>query len=360
MSDAATADDGRQANRGRTAEPSSSAAGTPGAASDEERRRAQREERERELRQQISDAPGLLTCITAFLPLCLLVQLSGKTWKHSLPKHHTVTIDSSRAAERRIWQRVPLDLVTKWAVRLTRLTAIVLRYPMDAALWCIDIFIAMIEGHVAGRRAASMQGGTLRTIQLLEGYQLSRREMWSLQRGNPPLPSLLQPPPSLNALETVSGVTLAHSGLANRGWLMPSLERRAQEGWGASHVGRFIGSSQSLRRVDGIFEGDEWAGVFERMPVAVAGQPGPLARLERIGTVVLSANSNAARAAAVDRLRAALWSRGCRRSLTELTLQMGFRVGRQQCSSPHAVGGVAAQGMLPTRHPSHITELACR
>ncbi|CEM01716.1 unnamed protein product [Vitrella brassicaformis CCMP3155] len=299
-------------------EPSSSAA-----ASDEEGRQAQREERERELRQQISDTPGLLTCITAFLPLCLLVQLSDNTSQHSLPKHRNLIISSSDSAERRIWQRVPLDLVTKWAARLTRLTAIVLRYPMGAVCWCFDVFIKTIEGHVAGRRAANMQGSTLRTI-TLEGAQLTRREMQSLQRRDPPLPSIVQPPPSLGALETVSGVTLAHSGLANRGWLMPSFERLAQQGWDASDVGQFVGSSRSLRHVDGEFEADEWAGVFEYMPVAAAGQPGPLGHLERIGTVVLRGSPDAARAA-VDRLQAALWSRGCRQTLTRLTLWMEIR-----------------------------------
>ncbi|CEM11835.1 unnamed protein product [Vitrella brassicaformis CCMP3155] len=59
------------------------------------------------------------------------------------------------------------------------------------------------------------------------------------------------------------------------------------------------------------------------MPVAVAGQPGPLARLECIGTVLLGGDFAHPRAA-VDRLRAALWSRGCRQSLTQLTLRMGF------------------------------------
>ncbi|CEM31354.1 unnamed protein product [Vitrella brassicaformis CCMP3155] len=307
-----------RAKRGRSAEPSAAAA------SDEDQRRA---ERERELRQTITDTDGLVNCITAFLPLYLLGLLSNTAWEHTAPTHTHLTIDSTNSNERSVWQRVPLALVTQWANKLTRLTTITLRYPVGKALWCIDVFITVIEGHVAGRRAANMNGGTLRTITLQRTVRLAEREMSTVGRPQQLPPDQIAPfvpPPSLDALTTVTGVLADHRGLADRGWRMPSLETVEQQRWGADELGSFISSSQSLHHVGGRLwaVGEHWAAVFERMPEAAAGQRGPLAGLQSIGTIELAAgDASIDRArAAVDRLQAVLTSRGCRQSLTQLTV----------------------------------------
>ncbi|CEM24572.1 unnamed protein product [Vitrella brassicaformis CCMP3155] len=309
---AVAGDDGRQATSAT-------------AASDEDQRRA---ERERELRQTIADTPGLVNCITAFLPLYLLGLLSTTAWDHAAPTHTHLTIDSTDSNERSVWQRVPLALVTQWANKLTRLTTITFRYPVMTPLWCVDVFITVIEGHVAGRRAANMQGGSLRTI-TLEGVRLAKREMSTVRRRQQLCPDQiapLVPPPSLDALTTITGLRFAHRDLASRDWRMPSLQRVEQHEWGADELGRLICSSQSLQRVGGHrLPGEQWAAMFGRIPKAAAWQRGPLAGLQSIGTIELSFDVDKARAA-VDRLKDVLTSRGCRRSLTWLTVDMGFFV----------------------------------
>ncbi|CEM24576.1 unnamed protein product [Vitrella brassicaformis CCMP3155] len=263
--------------------------------------------------------PGLVNCITAFLPLYLLGLLSTTAWDHAAPTHTHLTIDSTDSNERSVWQRVPLALVTQWANKLTRLTAISLRYPISAALWCRDVVVTVIE---------NMPGGTLRTIALVEGVRLAGEEMMTVdfrlqQRPLRQIPPVV-PPPSLDSLTTITGLLRIHRDLASRGWPMPSLETVEQEGWRADDLGSFISSSRSLQHISGDLQhvrghlaGEEWASVFERMPEAAAGQPGPLAGLQSIGTIELRWFQ--ARAA-VDRLQAALASRGCSRSLTELAV----------------------------------------
>ncbi|CEL95748.1 unnamed protein product [Vitrella brassicaformis CCMP3155] len=262
------------------------------AASDEDHRRA---ERETELRQAIADTPGLVNCITAFLPLYLLGLLSNTAWDHAAPTHTHLTIDSTNSNERSVWQRVPLALVTQWANKLTRLTAITLRYPVGKALWCIDVFITVIEGHVAGRRAANMNGGTLRSI-ILEGVRLAKREMSTVRRPQqlpPDQIALVVPPPSLDALTTITGLLYDHRFLADRDWRMPLLERVEQDKWVPDELGQFICSSRSLKHVGGDL------GFGSLIPTYQA-------------------------SAAVDRLQMALVSRGCRRSLTRLTVSTGL------------------------------------
>ncbi|CEL95751.1 unnamed protein product [Vitrella brassicaformis CCMP3155] len=309
---AAAGDDGWQA---------SSAA----AASDEDQRRA---ERERELRQTIADTPGLVDCITAFLPLHLLGLLSTTAWEHAAPTHTHLTIDSTNRNERSVWQRVPLALVTQWAKKFTQLTAITLRYPVGnvvgKALWRIDVFITVIE----------LNTTTLRTIAFIEGVRLVKREMMTVgsRRQQRPLRQIapLVPPPSLDSLTTITGLRFPHRALASRGWRMPSLQCVEQQGWRADELGSFISSSRSLQHVGGRLwgDGERWASVFELMPEAAAGRRGPLARLQSIGRIELRGNFDRVfhyACTTVDTLHAVLTSRGCTESLTQLVLLMSTR-----------------------------------
>ncbi|CEM15700.1 unnamed protein product [Vitrella brassicaformis CCMP3155] len=308
-----------------------SAGGGGGGESDEVRQR--REERERPLRKEISDTEGLLSYMMAFLPINLMVQLAKSIWQHAAPELSDVTISSATKEERSFWQHVRLAFVTQLAARLTHLTAITLHYPTGFTgvfCWCFDVFVAIIEGHIAGRRAADLGGGTLETITLQRGVRLTNTEMQTLSRTRPPLPALLDPPPTLHALTTIDGLTRDHHGLADRRRRMPSLTTVQQhETWGADRVGRFISSSRSLRRVGGSLRGEDWAGVFEGIPAAPAGQRGgPLAQLESIDTIKIRGDDEAA---GIDRLQAVLVARGCRRSLKQLHVELSsfYRIGRR-------------------------------
>mmetsp|Transcript_17882 Transcript_17882/g.50854 ORF Transcript_17882/g.50854 Transcript_17882/m.50854 type:complete len:133 (+) Transcript_17882:82-480(+) len=110
--------DGRKAKRARPAAPAAAAAAA--ASSDEERQR--RAERERNLIHQITDEPGLLVSIVAFLPLYLLVQLSKDIFQHAAPEHTHLTISCGTQEERSVWQRVPVTLVSQLGALLTRLS----------------------------------------------------------------------------------------------------------------------------------------------------------------------------------------------------------------------------------------------
>ncbi|CEM33089.1 unnamed protein product [Vitrella brassicaformis CCMP3155] len=190
----------------------------------------------------------------------------------------------------------------------------------------------MVEGHIAARRAAKMEGGTLHTI-TIEGIQLTRKERETVTRTHPPLPPLADPPPALPALTNIVGLMPVHQGLADRRWRVPSLAVVQQEGWDADTLGRFISTSSSLRRVfvggSSSFDEGGWAGVFEGIPETPPGQQGgPLSQLEAIGTIKIRGNSTDQ--LGVERLQAVLLARGCRRSLQRLDVSCDlFDAGRR-------------------------------
>ncbi|CEM17806.1 unnamed protein product [Vitrella brassicaformis CCMP3155] len=284
--------------------------GGAGGESDEERQR--RAERERSF--WGNAPPGLLSIVIAFLPIHLLMQLQlpPLTWQLTARKQHHLTVSAADEDERSFWQRTTIDLVKEWATYLRQLTCVVLCYPLGFPSWCFDVFVAIIEGHIAGRREANLGGETLETI-AIEGLQ--RTGTARRARTDPLLPAPLDPLPTLDALTTIAGLTHQHEVVADRHWLVPSFAVVGQEGWDADRLGRLISSSRSLRCVDGSFKGEEWADVFERIPAAPVGQQGPLAQLEGIGTINIDDGDHRA---GIDRLQEVLIARGCRRSLKQL------------------------------------------
>jgi len=136
-----------------------------------------------------------------------------------------------------------------WGASHAALTSITLCYPsgLSWCAWCLDVFVAMVEGHAAGRQAGGMPGGTLRNISF-GGIDLANRDMRTVTREEPPLPSLPSPPPTLHALTRVVGLTADHQELAQRGWQLPALEQVEQEGSSSRPLGQFMSSSRSLRR----------------------------------------------------------------------------------------------------------------
>ncbi|CEM04222.1 unnamed protein product [Vitrella brassicaformis CCMP3155] len=327
-------EEGRQGDAPAAAAASGgSVGGGSGVASDERQRR--RQERERLLPRQITDTEGVLSYMMAFLPLHLMVQLSKSIWQQAAPDLSDVTISSATKEERSFWQHVHLEFVTQLAARLTRLMSVTVRYPFGAARWCLDVFVAMVEGHIAGRRAAAnMKGGTLETITFQQGVRLTGTARQPVTRTHaplthPPFPPPLDPPPTLDALTTIEGLRgNKHWELTDRGWRLPSLAIVQQEQWRPDRLGRLISSSRSLQRVGGGFDSGGWAGVFKGIPAAPAGQQGgPLAQLESIGTVVVVEDSPVG----VDQLQEALVARGCRRTLKQLQVEFAddYRVGRR-------------------------------
>ncbi|CEL93423.1 unnamed protein product [Vitrella brassicaformis CCMP3155] len=262
------------------------------------------------------------------------------------------------------WQRLPLDFVMRIAARLTHLREITLRHPRFCLMWCIDAFLTFIEttaalptpaeplsSHGAPQQSASQRGGALQTI-AFESVGLTVAELRKLKRSNPDLPPPVTPAPTLPSLKGVTGALREHRVLADRGWRMPALERVEQprvarqhrvladrswhmpaleyvdqEGWDVETLGRFISSSSSLKEVERrCWTWGEWATAFERMPVAPVGQPGPLGHLQTmrgIGYVHEPFMESVQEyRIGIKRLQGVLTSRGCRKALTRLDVEI--------------------------------------
>ncbi|CEM03627.1 unnamed protein product [Vitrella brassicaformis CCMP3155] len=295
-----------------------------------------------------TDGETVLMLVTPFLPLHILVPLplrrpnSAKLlWEEAAISHTRLFIDCAAKADhqywhsptegRRFWQRIPLPSVERVAARLTGLTEITLCHPEyrrvrsptpeNHPVWCSDVLVSVIETTAAPRARPDghADASRLETI-AFEKVRLSRAELLDLRPQRPRLPDRLAEPPTLPSLKVVTGAVEDLDVLADRGWRVPSLERVEQQGWGADQLIHFISSSRSLQHVGGSLSDDGWASVFEGMPEATAGQRGPLARLQSIGTIELHDSPEAARGA-IARLQVALASRGCRRSLTQLVVE---------------------------------------
>ncbi|CEM11702.1 unnamed protein product [Vitrella brassicaformis CCMP3155] len=288
-----------------------------------------------------ADGETVLMLVMPFLPLHILVPLplrlpksANLLWEEAAISHTRLFIDCAAKADdqywhsptegRVFWQRIPSLFVKRVAARLTGLTEITLCHPPYPPRWGTDVLVSVIETTAAppAQPDAQADASRLETI-AFEKVQLSEADQ-PLKWQHPTFPPLAEPPTiSLPSLKAVTGAAGEHGVLADRGWRVPSLERLEQQRWRADQLGRFISSSRSLQHVGGSLSDDGWASVFERMPEAAAGQPGPLARLQSIGTIELRDNPEAAREA-IARLQVALASRGSRRSLTQLSAAMSF------------------------------------
>ncbi|CEL95752.1 unnamed protein product [Vitrella brassicaformis CCMP3155] len=295
------------------------------------------EDSNREQQQRIDTICSL---VMECLPLHVLVPLSQRLakstkqmWEQAAPSHTRLFIDCATKGDehcwrsptegRTFWQKIPLDDVKRMAARLTGLTHITLCHPEDHPMWCGDVLVTIIETTAAPPAPtqpppATDQPGTqgeapqrpsevrqsasrLETI-AFEEVRMSEAEGCELERDDLPLPPPLTEAPTLPSLKAITGAVHQHGDLADRGWLMPSVETVEQKGWRVRKLGRFVSSSRSLQHVGGRWLGERWASVFEHIPEAAAGQPGPLSQLQSIGDV--------------------LTSRGCHKSLTELHVQM--------------------------------------
>ncbi|CEL93429.1 unnamed protein product [Vitrella brassicaformis CCMP3155] len=244
-----------------------------------------------------------------------------------------INIDCTTDADRHFWESMtPLEAF-QLGKRLPNLTALSLVQPQSDRLWCLDSMISIVEGHADGRREACVKEGqhhtakgSLETIDFTTTPISTSSTTSSVKQHRPPIPpSFAAPRPTLHALRAITGVVQQHSVLVHTCWKMPPLEYVDQEGWDADELGRFIRSSSSVKEVGGCrWTWGEWATFLEHFPVAPAGQPGPLRHLQTIGMIVRERgrDTNEKQLAGVRRLQDVLTSRGCRKSLTRLDVQI--------------------------------------
>ncbi|CEL91926.1 unnamed protein product [Vitrella brassicaformis CCMP3155] len=241
----------------------------------------------------------------------------------ALQQQTHIAIDSSTEDERQFWESMTTEEAFQLGKRLVNLTAVTPVQPHNDRSWCLDIMMSVVEGHAAGRREACEKEGQQHTaVGSLEtiNFTTPTTPTSSVKQHRSPIPpSFAAPPPTLHALRAVTGAVRQHSVLADRGWKMPALESVELWGWDAELLGRFISSSSSLKGVEGRRRSwDKWAAVFEHFPVASAGQPGPLRQLQTIGGITWFRGDEGA----VSRLQDVLTSRGCRKSLTRLDVEI--------------------------------------
>ncbi|CEL91923.1 unnamed protein product [Vitrella brassicaformis CCMP3155] len=230
-----------------------------------------------------------------------------------------VAIDSSTDIDRHFWDNMTTEKAFQLGKRLVNLTALTLVQPRRGRSWCLGSMINVVEGHAAGRREArEKEGQRLMAEGSLETIDFTTAPTRTSRSSPPSLP--VTQPPTLHALRAVTGAVHQHSVLADRGWKMPALEYVDQDGWGASELGRFVSSSPSLKEVGGRRRSwGQWATLFEHFPEAPDGQPGPLSHLQSIGGIEHPRNRQTSE---ITRLQNVLSSRGCRKSLTSLDVEL--------------------------------------
>ncbi|CEM02090.1 unnamed protein product [Vitrella brassicaformis CCMP3155] len=280
----------------------------------------------------------------------------------ALQQQTHITIDNSTDAEDQFWDSMTPEEAFQLGKRLVNLTAITLVQPERDELWCLDSMISIVEGHAGGRREARekegqqhMAEGSLESIEFIiipidyrhiydcyvrhgsiprarpsgRRWRSPRRPKIHLRRPCPPPSSPQIEPLTLPALRTITGAVQQHSVLADTGWKMPALERVLISGWDGAELGRFISTSVSLQEVGGSLPGRrwaQWATVFEHVPMAPPEQPGPLRKLHSIGVIHHDYWGSAIGLQwyqeGMTRLEAALTSRGYRKTLKSLNLEI--------------------------------------
>ncbi|CEM39360.1 unnamed protein product [Vitrella brassicaformis CCMP3155] len=165
----------------------------------------------------------------------------------------------------------------------------------------------VVEGHCEGQRAAAAAAGqpagsTLESIEYsefdsvmaIDDDEMRELQRISLKRESRPPP--LDPPPTLASLTSITGIPWEDTGdpgpiqpvIPGRGrnWRLPSLEK-VQTEWtvAGGELGDLVWASRSLKELQVKSYPDSMADSLRRIPVAAAGQPGPLLQLEDIGTL---------------------------------------------------------------------------
>ncbi|CEM39365.1 unnamed protein product [Vitrella brassicaformis CCMP3155] len=309
--------------------------------------------------------PVVVAYVFSFVSLHLVAALPQRLWRHVGCQITQLVMDTHDAAERRFWCGLSFAEAFEWGRRLTRLKSIVVRYPNGLRVayaplaervsqWLermlVDILVrrapdyrtlprvidkivtALVEGHSDAPRATAAAagqtepaGGTLESIEYSNGGSIivvdeaEGREIRAAEQLATALPPPLDPPLTLTSLTSVTGLALneVYPG-RGRHWQLPSLET-VQTVDCEEVLGKLVATSRRLKELQVEFTPDVMAMAEELrcVPVAEAGQPGPLSQLEDIGTLSMLSRS----AEGLERLQAVLVDRGCR-SIKKFSAQL--------------------------------------
>ncbi|CEM12280.1 unnamed protein product [Vitrella brassicaformis CCMP3155] len=261
--------------------------------------------------------------------------------------HHTdLTIDSSDPGQRTSWQQIAPQTAHELGKHLINLKRVRHRFPRTAEGaegvadgfhtiaqgWCRGTVIALVEGHVVGRRMAREKEGPSTTM--------SEGSLESLSFESVPIPNIGQleaqqlsdtnadPPPAapsqsinLPALTEVTGVQNGHSVFDGRGWRTPAVETvTAPDASEIQDIRPFVATTRSLADLtvtaSDPFDPSEMAELFGYLPVGQQGSVGPLASLRRIrGCMKLYGLDSTDLRIGLEDLQRVLVQRGCSRSL---------------------------------------------
>ncbi|CEM39418.1 unnamed protein product [Vitrella brassicaformis CCMP3155] len=204
------------------------------------------------------------------------------------------------------------------------------------------IITALVEGHSDGRRAAAATAAGRQAPTTLESIDISDGESPIIideaegrvilaateQSTDPSLPPRLDPPPTLTSLRSITGIPAGYELSCpghGRHWQLPSLETvqvsRSLETvevreivWKDEVLGELVGTLRRLKELHVKCHPDVMAKSLAQIPVAAAGQSGPLSQLEDVGTFQISRGDLLDKdlREGFHRLQAVLVDRGCR------------------------------------------------
>ncbi|CEM32333.1 unnamed protein product [Vitrella brassicaformis CCMP3155] len=298
----------------------------------------------------------------------------GKTLVGWAAQQYThLTIDGSeRGGVHQLWEGMPLEVAYRWGRRATNLAHLHLIYPRAASLWCRGIWVAILEGNAAARKAtrerreegqaedgaaaaaaagASRQDGpsAASSIKVLSFEKAVDGEPYAELNDVsadplPPFPS----PVDLSALEEVHrmphGCAAVRTG--GRVWHTPLVRVMTFESDdGDDEVEAAKEWMTSCEHLEVFDDGN--SSTVDKVQLLSVPPPGTsLARLQSIGTLgkhgwdLYEGNADAMRdvLASMREALLALLERGCRRSLSELP--------------------IAVEGKITTGHKGVLRELA--
>jgi len=92
--------------------------------------------------------------------LCLSTDIASQAPIHQCAY---LAIDWRDASTRAVFQRIPIPVARRLGRRLINLETLVVRYPIGSPLWCFDVWVGIVEGHLEGHDAlARKDNGGLR------------------------------------------------------------------------------------------------------------------------------------------------------------------------------------------------------
>ncbi|CEM08762.1 unnamed protein product [Vitrella brassicaformis CCMP3155] len=315
--------------------------------------------------QRCSQLPVVVAYVFSFVSLHLVAALPQRLWRHVGCQITQLVMDTYDTAERRFWCGLSFNDALEWGRRLKRLSSIVVEYPMCLHVPTVTpagrlsandsltllprmsnkVVTALVEGHIQGRRAAAAAaaaatrqpaGSTLNSIDIsrkecsITVEKDEYRNIRAATEQSSALPPPLDPPPILQSLESITAIilppipgTLVCPG-RGRHWQLPSLETVHVPGTVHCNVvladilGELVGTSRCLKDLHVECTPVAMRRTLRHIPTAAAGQPGPLAQLEYIGTLRMPN----AWAAGLEDLQDVLVDRGCR-SIKKLDIDFG-------------------------------------